>query len=94
MMQVMMKMVSIGGKQPHNTGPIRMTTADNVRLWLVGDPYMQHLTRKAIRANKNKGEAAMALIKTLRDMGVTETPDGAKITYTSVRRAITLQEGY
>lgn len=93
-MQVVMKMVSIGGKQRLSTGHIRMTTADNVRLWLVGDPYMSTLTHKAIRANKNKGEAAMALIKTLREMGLTETPDGAKFTYTSVRRAITLQEGY
>lgn len=35
-----------------------------------------------------------ALRNVLFDMGVTHSPDGAKITYTSVRRAITWQDGY
>ena len=42
-MQVTMRMIGINTTQPLRTGPIRMTAADNIRLWLVGDPYMRLL---------------------------------------------------
>jgi hypothetical protein len=91
-MNVLMKMVSL--TRHHDTGAIRMTTADNVRLWLVGDPYMCHLTKKSLRTNKSKDEAAHALIKTLHGMDLTKTPDGAPLTVSSVRKAITWLDGY
>lgn len=93
-MQAKMVMMMVGGKHPLRTEAIRMTNADMIRLWLVGDSYMRDLTYRMIRTRKDKKSAAHALCNVLFDMGVTHSPDGAKITYTSVRRAITWQDGY
>jgi hypothetical protein len=87
-------MIGVNTGQPLRTGPIRMTTADNIRLWLVGDPYMRLLTKKFLRTNDTKDEAAQALWQTLQNMGITHSPEGAAITRTSVRRAMILQDGY
>lgn len=93
-MQAKMMMISVGGTQPLRTEAIRMTTADNIRLWLVGDPYMRLLTYRAIRQCPGKNEAARTLRDMLHELGITHSPEGAKITYTSVRKAITWQDGY
>lgn len=93
-MQFTFKLVGVNTKQPLKTGPIRMTTADNIRLWLIGDPYMRLLTNRFLRTNGTKNEAAFAMWQALQNMGVTHSPEGAKITRTSVRRAMILQEGY
>ena len=93
-MQVMMKMISVNGKQPANTGPIHMTTADSIRLWLIGDLFMREMTHRIIRQTVNKNAAAHAICNSLREFGVTHNPDGAKVTFTAVRRAITWQSGY
>ena len=93
-MQARMIMQMVDGKHPLRTLPIRMTSADMIRLWLVGDPYMRMLTHRMIRQCINKSAAAHALFDALFDMGVTHSPDGAKITYTSVRKAITWLDGY
>ena len=93
-MQAKMMMHMVDGKQPLRTLPIRMTTADNIRLWLVGDEYMRLLTYRAIRQCNGKSSAAHMLCNVLFDMGVTHSPEGAKITYTSVRKAITWLDGY
>jgi hypothetical protein len=87
-------MIGINTAQPLKTGPIRMTTADNIRLWLVGDPYMRLLTNKFLRTKGTKDEASLALWQTLQNLGITHSPEGAKITRTSVRRAVVFQEGY
>lgn len=89
-----MKMVGVNTLQPLNTGAIRMTTADNVRLWLVGDPFMRLLTNKFLRTNGTKDEAAMALWQALQNLGITHSPEGMKISRTTVRRALTWQDGY
>jgi len=93
-MQARMVMMMVDGKQPLRTLPIRMTTADMIRLWLVGDPYMRMLTHRMIRQCINKSAAAHGLCNVLFDMGVTHSPDGAKITLTSIRKALTWQDGY
>ena len=93
-MQVTFKMVGVNTSQPLKTGPIRMITADNIRLWLVGDPYMKLLTNKFLRTKGTKDEAAHALWQTLQNLGITHSPEGTKITRTSVRRAVVFQDGY
>ncbi len=93
-MQARMIMRMVDGKQPLRTEAIRMTTADNIRLWLVGDEYMRLLTYRAIRQCNGKSAAAHALHSMLHDLGITHSPEGAKITYTSVRKAITWLDGY
>ena len=93
-MQAKMMMVSVGSKHTLRTQAIRMTTADNIRLWLVGDPYMRLLTYRAIRQCPGKNDAARTLRDMLHELGITHSPEGAKITYTSVRKAITWQDGY
>lgn len=93
-MEIMMKMVPVSGKALRETHPIRMTTADNVRLWLLTDKYMAYLTKKMIRTTKTKAEAAQELHRILHEVGLTETPDGAKLTITSIRRALLWQDGY
>lgn len=93
-MQTTFKMIGIDTKQPLKTGAIRMTTADSIRLWLIGDPCMRLLTNKFLRTKNTKDEASLALWQTLQNMGITHSPDGAKVTRTSVRRAIILQDGY
>lgn len=93
-MQAKMMMVSVGSKHTLRTLPIRMTTADNIRLWLVGDEYMRLLTYRAIRQCNGKNDAAHTLHSMLHDLGITHSPEGAKITYTSVRKAITWLDGY
>lgn len=93
-MQARMIMHMVDGKQPLRTLPIRMTNADMIRLWLVGDGYMRDLTYRMIRTGKDKNTAAHALCNLLHDLGITHSPEGAKITYTSVRKAITWLDGY
>ena len=92
-MQAKMMMMSVG-TPALRTNAIRMTAADNIRLWLVGDPYMRLLTHRAIRQCNGKSAAAHTLRDMLNDLGITHSPDGAKITYTSVRKAITWLDGY
>lgn len=89
-----MKMVSINAAKRLDTGAIRMTTADNVRLWLIGDPYMRLLTNKFLRTKGSKDEAAQALWQTLQNLGITHSPEGMKISRTTVRRALIWQDGY
>ena len=93
-MQVMMKMISVGGKREVSTMPMHMTTADSIRLWLIGDTFMRDMTYRIIRQTVNKNAAAHAIYNSLREFGVTHNPDGAKVTFTAVRRAITWQSGY
>ncbi len=93
-MQARMIMHMVDGKHPLRTLPIRMTSADMIRLWLVGDSYMRELTYRIIRTTKDKKIAAHALFNVLFDMGVTHSPDGAKITLTSIRKALTWLDGY
>lgn len=93
-MAFMIKMVGVNTTQPLKTGPIRMTTADNIRLWLIGDPYMRLLTNKFLRTKGTKDEAALALWQTLQNLGITHSPEGVKITRTAVRRAVIWIDGY
>jgi len=93
-MQVTMRMIGITTSQPLRTGPIRMTVADNVRLWLIGDPYMRLLTNKFLRTKGTKDEAAQALWQTLQNLGITHSPEGAKISKHAVRQAMVWQDGY
>ena len=60
----------------------------NVSLWINNDEGLYTLVKDAIRYTKSKSVAAIAVLKTLQDLGMEKTPDGAKYTITSIRKAM------
>ena len=58
----------------------------NVSLWLFNDEGLYSLVRENRFHTRDK--AAKRILETLNDCGLTETPDGAPYTFTSIRAAI------
>ncbi|UOW66349.1 hypothetical protein vBAspATola_06 [Aeromonas phage vB_AspA_Tola] len=59
----------------------------NVALWLFNDYGLYQLVSRYLRCY-TKDRAAKRLLEELNDMGLTETPDGAKYSYTAIRAAM------
>ena len=60
----------------------------NVSLWISNDEGLYNLARENIRQARTKDQAAEYLLETLHSCGVTETPDGAPYTKSSIRAAL------
>lgn len=60
----------------------------NVALWFGNDEGLYRMAREEIRRAKNRDQAARAILDSLRDSGVTETPDGVRYTRTNIRHAL------
>lgn len=60
----------------------------NVSLWIGNDEGLYRLARECIRRADNRNEAAALMLQDLHDAGITETPDGAKYTVTTIRAAM------
>lgn len=60
----------------------------NVSLWIGNDEGLYNLARGCIRRADNRDEAARAMLESLADMGITETPDGAPYTAAAIRAAM------
>ncbi len=60
----------------------------NVSLWIGNDEGLYNLARQCVRRASTKDDAARAMMDDLNEMGITETPDGAPYTATSIRAAM------
>lgn len=60
----------------------------NVALWIANDEGLYNTARSAIRRSRTKDKAAQSIVDTLRECGITKTPDGANYSKSAVRAAI------
>lgn len=60
----------------------------SVALWIANDESLYRFARSRIKEQATRNDAAKAILADLKEMGVTETPDGAPYTFSSVRAAI------
>ena len=60
----------------------------NVSLWLNNDEGFYDMMRQAVKYSDNRQEAAKYLLEMLHDCNVTETPDGAPYSVSSIRAAM------
>jgi hypothetical protein len=60
----------------------------NVSLWINGDEGLYSEAIHCIRHHGTRDEAAQAMLDSLHELGVTQTPDGVKYTKTTIRAAM------
>ena len=60
----------------------------NVALWINNDENLYHLARECIDQSANRTMAVKNLIGVLDELGITETPDGAKYSISAIRAAM------
>ena len=60
----------------------------NVSLWIGNDEGLYGLARHCLRVTDNRDDASTVMLEDLIDRGITETPDGAPYTFTTVRAAL------
>jgi len=60
----------------------------NVSLWIGNDEGLYQMAKECICKARTKDRAASDFLGLLNDMGVTETPDGAKYSKTTIRAAL------
>lgn len=60
----------------------------NVSLWINNDEGLYNAALTAIRHNDTRKQAAEYLLSMLSDSGVTQTPDGARYSVTTIRAAM------
>ena len=58
----------------------------NVALWVNNDESLYRMARRHCR-RANRAEAARAMLAELHEMGITETPDGARYSVSALRAA-------
>ena len=59
----------------------------NVSLWINNDEGLYNLARRAVQ-HKRREAAAAYVLESLREAGITRTPDGAVYSVSSVRAAL------
>lgn len=64
----------------------------NVSLWIDNDYGLYSMALAVLSERRGKNWAARAMLISLREKGITHTPDGAPYTYSSVRAALTGME--
>lgn len=60
----------------------------NVSLWINNDEGLYRIAKASIRRTHTNADAAYVMKRELDDMGITQTPDGAKYSVTAIRAAM------
>lgn len=60
----------------------------NVSLWINNDESLYNEAKYYIHDSQDRDEAAQRMMDSLTDIGITETPDGAKYSKTAIRAAM------
>jgi len=60
----------------------------NVSLWINNDEGLYNLARSCVRNSRSKDRAAEVMLDALAEMEITQTPDGAPYTKTTIRAAM------
>lgn len=61
----------------------------NVSLWINNDEYLYSIARNCVRCYpKARESAARHMLQRLKDEGITQTPDGAPYSVSSIRAAM------
>jgi hypothetical protein len=61
----------------------------NVSLWINNDEYLYSIARNCVRCcPKARESAARHMLQRLKDEGITQTPDGAPYSVSSIRDAM------
>jgi hypothetical protein len=60
----------------------------NVSLWIGNDEGLYHMARECIRMESGRQKAAEAMLELLAEQGITNTPDGAPYSVSSIKAAM------
>ena len=60
----------------------------NVSLWINNDEGLYRLARECVNRANNRAQAAQAMIDYMGELNITQTPDGAPYSVTSIRAAM------
>lgn len=60
----------------------------NVSLWINNYEPLYNMAREAVRVTRNRDDAARCVMNTLHNADITQTPDGARYTVSSIKAAM------
>lgn len=65
-----------------------MDAQRNISLWINNDEPLYRMAQLCVRREKTKDGAAKCMLRALKDMGITHTPDGTKYSVAGIRHAM------
>lgn len=63
-------------------------TAWSVSLWINNEEPLYRLAQRCVRRSRNRDEAAALMLEDLHEAGLYQTPDGAKYSKSTIKKAM------